>query len=271
MNYLEYPKPYQADLNLHSLLNFKDFIFTLIVKMKAESVVEIGIEHGKLSKELKTLLEKEKITHIAIDPNPTAPPEKYTNFFNTKSLDYLEKAEGHDLYLIDGDHNYYTVSKELEHIKLANGEGQRVILLHDVSWPCSRRDFYYNINDIPDKNRLPSSENIRISPGNMEFDTYGFESCGHFHIALKEGGEKNGVLSAVEDFLKNNTEYTYFSIPCFYGLGILFKEDNITKTGLEYLKWLKDSIAPFYQMLSALEYNRVQLYTALIKHQQIRS
>ena len=43
-----------------------------------------------------------------------------------------------------------------------------------------------------------------------------------FWNAQREGGERNGVLTAVEDFLRENPQiYRFFCIKSEYGLGII--------------------------------------------------
>ena len=49
-----------------------------------------------------------------------------------------------DVVVIDGDHNYYTVSEELRLIgERAPGADLPLLLFHDVCWPHARRDDYF--------------------------------------------------------------------------------------------------------------------------------
>jgi hypothetical protein len=68
------------------------------------------------------------------------------NVIKGLSLPVLQEISApYDCFMIDGDHNWYTVYHELKLIHerqlLAKGGS---ILLHDVCWPYARRDMYYN-------------------------------------------------------------------------------------------------------------------------------
>ncbi|GEM_PF-2687417 len=98
--------------------------------------------------------------------------DKHWNCVKQRSLDYFvsPNLEVFDAYLIDGDHNYFTVMTELMMIHRDATKGT-MIFLHDVSETTNaRRDEYYDPSLIPD-----SSKNTR----------------------------RQGVLTAVEDFLAN--------------------------------------------------------------------
>ena len=52
--------------------------------------------------------------------------------------------------MIDGDHNYFTVSEELRLIgERAPGAELPLLLFHDVCWPHGRRDDYFDPEQIP--------------------------------------------------------------------------------------------------------------------------
>ena len=58
--------------------------------------------------------------------------------------------------MIDGDHNYYTVSEELRLIgERAPGAELPLLLFHDVRWPHGRRDDYFDAEQIPAEARHP--------------------------------------------------------------------------------------------------------------------
>lgn len=138
------------------------------------------------------------------------------------SLDVLPTlAAPFDCILIDGDHNWYTVFNELKVIHdrallLPGG----TIFLHDVEWPCGRRDLYYNLDTVPVESRQPCARKgvVRgqsaLSDGPALND--GLWNADH------EGGARNGVLTAIEDFLAaHRHEYFFFTITTEYGLGVL--------------------------------------------------
>lgn len=76
--------------------------------------------------------------------------DRHWTCLKTRSLDYLDSEEfdGFDVYIIDGDHNYYTVYRELEliHRKYKPAD---MVLFNDVSGSWARRDLYYDPEFIP--------------------------------------------------------------------------------------------------------------------------
>jgi hypothetical protein len=144
-----------------------------------------------------------------------------------RSLDVLPSLEGCDVYFLDGDHNYFTVRNELELIvhnsTNAGGEpASPLVFVHDVTWPWGRRDMYYQPDAIPAEARHPYSERLG--------DPY----C----IALHAGGPRNGVLTAVEDFLSEHAAQGWESIviPAAYGLAILYQPGNPSHDALQQLR-----------------------------------
>ena len=110
-----------AALLLHSLKEFDEVIFELLDSGRPRSVLEIGAETGEFSERLIERCEGIGARFTSIDPHP---PEHLMRRAQTSttfdlvvglSLPYLRKHGcEHDFVLIDGDHNYFTVSNELE-------------------------------------------------------------------------------------------------------------------------------------------------------------
>ena len=71
----------------------------------------------------------------------------------------LEALPGHptaDAVILDGDHNYFTVSEELRLLAAAATDtALPLIVLHDIGWPHARRDTYYEPDRIPEPLRQP--------------------------------------------------------------------------------------------------------------------
>ncbi len=138
------------------------------------------------------------------------------------SLDILPQlSEPFNCILIDGDHNWYTVYNELKVIserKLLRKGG--VIFLHDVGFPWARRDLYYQPNTIPAAYRHEIGYQAIIQGRNgLAGDVGPFAGCAK---AVFEGGERNGVLTAIEDFLKENQgDYRFSRVRAGSGLGAM--------------------------------------------------
>src|SRR5262249_38662978 len=137
--------------------------------------------------------------------------------------------EGHaptDAYLIDGDHNYATVSGELRAIDTAVSEFGRsyfpLVILHDVGWPAGRRGQYYAPGRIPAAPPPPHSWDIGVEIDKPDgIPGRGFRGDGGFAWALTEGGPGNGVRTAVEDFVADQPELRFFTVAPVFGLGVV--------------------------------------------------
>jgi len=193
----------------------------------ARSIVEIGAWTGKTTRPLLDFAKKHGGTVHCIDPEPLFDsaswerefPETF-RFHRGLSLDVLPNLPAFDAVLIDGDHNWYTVFHELTLI--ANHAKNRgrfpLTLLHDVCWPYGRRDLYHDPFRIPEAFRHPWARK-GMSIGNDALADNGFnDECVN---AMHEGSPRNGVLTAIEDFLQNHEHLQFTVIPGHFGLGIL--------------------------------------------------
>src|SRR5262249_15595075 len=120
-----------------------------------------------------------------------------------------------DAVIIDGDHNYFTLSEELRLIaELAGDASLPLLVFHDVGWPHARRDTYYDADRIPEDKRPPIGKDVGVVPGNPGVDPLGIP---YPWAALREGGPRNGVLTAVEDFMKSRDGLRLAVVPAFFG------------------------------------------------------
>lgn len=204
----------------------------IFLRLDPRVVVEIGSFRGDNTELLLNYCRDHQARLHAIDPLPLFDVEawqaEYGNHFEfhrAKSLDVLLSIEPADIVLSDGDHNWYTVYHELKQLAQAARQHQRalpVVLFHDIGWPYARRDLYYNPEDIPPAFRQPYRRS-GILPGRSELHRNGVndELCN----AESEGGPRNGVLTAVEDFVRESDEpLKLILINGFHGLGILYPD-----------------------------------------------
>lgn len=131
--------------------------------------------------------------------------------------------------------------------------------MHDVGWPWARRDLYYNPANCSDK-EYAYNQSLHLETD--EFTYRGFPSGEVYAMAKQYGGAKNGVQTAIDDFLKSNDELTYIKIPNVYGLGILISKSLIDNELGDFFVSLK-RILP---MMSILEANRLRLIQGLDEH-----
>jgi hypothetical protein len=125
-----------------------------------------------------------------------------------------------DALILDGDHNYFTVSEELRLIsERAPGAELPLLFLHDIGWPLGRRDSYHDPERIPAEDRRPLAHDAFLVPGEQGIAERGlYYEC----TAAAEGGARNGVLTAVEDFLAENPELRMATVAPFFGLGVVW-------------------------------------------------
>jgi hypothetical protein len=111
------------------------------------------------------------------------------------------------------------VSRELQAIgERFGGDRFPLLILHDVRWPHGRRDAYYVPEAIPADERHPITSGA-IFPGEEGIAWGGLP---YRDIAEKEGGPRNGVLTALEDFLEGRDGLRIAIVPAFYGVGFVW-------------------------------------------------
>ena len=193
-------------------------------------LVEVGAAGGHNTKNiLEFAVEHGARVHV-IDPVPGFDVDAFTEtygdafiFHREKSHEVLGEIETADVVLIDGDHNWFTVYHELRLLgERAEAEGRPfpVVLLHDVSWPYARRDMYYNPSDVPEEARQPHRK-ANIVYGQIELsDDRGIN--GGLANAERSGGPRNGVLTAVEEYVaQSGQDFVLRIVHGFSGLGML--------------------------------------------------
>lgn len=145
------------------------------------------------------------------------------------SLDAIPKAQPADVVLLDGDHNWRTVYQEFTALfeRAARGKAASpIVLFHEAAWPYARRDMYYAPERIEEEFRHPYSY-TSILPGQSELGEGGLN--GNLANAVHEGGPRNGVLTAAEDFIAEWPEDIELHVlPFFHGLGIATPKSRMT-------------------------------------------
>jgi hypothetical protein len=138
-----------------------------------------------------------------------------------------------------------------------------LVVLHDVAWPCGRRDAYYAPDRIPADARHEHAFWAALRPGDEGAVESGFSGGGEMAFALREGGERNGVLTAVEDFMAERTGLRFVRLPAVFGVGFLFAEDA------PWAEAMTEHVGPLHEhpLLAALERNRLALYMRVLELQ----
>jgi cephalosporin hydroxylase len=212
---------------------WKSIIEPLLECAKPSVLVEVGCHQGKNTRNLVSFCQEHHCDLHVIDPRPELNPVDLAQWqtqrdfgfvlHKARSLDVLPRISRADVVLLDGDHNWYTVFHELQALKetALGGVGKPpLVLLHDIGWPYARRDLYYDPGAIPNEYRQPYSQQGIHPKFNGQTGQQGFNVGAN--NALQEGGPRNGVLTAVEDYLASTDhEYIFIQVPLYHGLGIL--------------------------------------------------
>jgi cephalosporin hydroxylase len=195
----------------------------------AKAVVEIGAALGVHTRLAKRWCVATGATLHVIDPVPGFDPAKIEQpdagirVDQRLSIEALQGAEPVDVALVDGDHNYYTVRRELELLLENARRAERpapVFLCHDVAWPYGRRDLYYDPSNIPAEHRHPNRQAGMVFGQSELAETGGLSP--HLFNAEHEGGPRNGVLTAIEDVVAASDGALGLTVlPVLYGLAIV--------------------------------------------------
>lgn len=259
----ELPPFAQRAENICSMVNFFPLAERLMNRLENISkIVEIGAENGYNT---SALLDYAVRRHILLDTVDPSLPENAKQllqspqfkFHQTVSGEYLAGNDRYHVIFMDGDHNYETVLTDLETIDRKRKQNCiKVIFLHDVCWPWAYRDIYYGPERI--KAPHPYDYNIRVSPYEEERSEQGLSS-GNYATALTEGGENNGVLCAVENFLKiTGPRWRFKSFPVLYGIGILYCVKNFSPKELNAFETELHQQLSSRELMSVLELNRIE-------------
>jgi hypothetical protein len=253
--------PYENDPGAWgaSLINNAELLLGCLGAAGARSVAEVGAYAGDLTRLLLLWAERSGATVLAIDPSPQPELEELDRdrpelaLIRETSLVALEHIDLPDAIVLDGDHNYYTVTEELRRIAERcerAGTELPLLLLHDVCWPHGRRDDYFDPNQIPTEQRQPVAPESGLYPGVSGVRTGGLP---YHWPAAQEGGPRNGVLTAIEDFVSGREDLRLGVVPAFFGLGVVWR------AAAPYAGALAELLDPWDRnpLLERLERNRV--------------
>ncbi len=234
---------------------------------EVKRLVEIGALRGENTRQILDTVGPEAELHV-IDPVPDFDPDEHAREFGGQyifhrdlSLNVLGNLEVMDAALIDGDHNWYTVFNEcrlLAEVSAAADALLPVMVFHDVAWPYGRRDLYYNPDDIPEEFRQPWAKRGMLPEVVDLVDEHGLNPT--MCNALREGGPRNGVMTAVDDFVAGHPKaLRVLVLPIYFGLAIVVEEDRLARQPklASFLDWL-ESVEGKTMLLELAESMRIQ-------------
>lgn len=242
----------------YSLANVGEIMTPCLEAAGITSLLEIGAFRGELTEELLEWADESGCEIATVEPLP--PPDLLDLKRRRPELELIEDTgvgalDGlnslPDAIVIDGDHNYFTLTQELNKIaEKASDDRLPLLLFHDVGWPHERRDTYYAPDRIPEQERHELGHDCTLAPGNPGLSDGGLP---YEWAAVHEGGPKNGVLTAIEDFIDSRPGLTLAVVPVFFGFGLLWESEA------PWAGKVADLIAPFDRnpVLERVEANRV--------------
>ncbi len=212
-------------------------VWPILQTTRASRIVEIGALRGETTALMLERLGPDTELHV-IDPVPEFDPAEHEKqfpgryiFHRDVSHTVLPQLPPVDVALVDGDHNWFTVYHELKMLAETARKADAplpIIIMHDVLWPYGRRDLYYEPERVPEEFRQPY-EMKGIRPGTKQVLPAGGMNPEHYN-AVTEGGPRNGVMTALDDFIAEyDRPLRRLVLPVYYGLAIVVEESRLER------------------------------------------
>ena len=253
---------------------WEKIIEPILKELKPKHILEIGSQRGYNTTKILNFCEKYGSKLSSVDPFPLYDyeklQEKYEDKFNIYrdlSLNVLADIKNVDVALIDGDHNWYTVYNELQLI-FKNCDGKfPFIFCHDVGWPYGRRDLYYNPDNIPPYFQQPFKK-AGILPEQHELvESGGLNS--HLYNSIYENNNKNGVLTAIEDFIHDShLDLMLYVFEGINGLAVIFEKTKENITVFENFDSIQYEISKLIEKERVLYLIELESIKAQVKNQE---
>ncbi len=253
---------------------FEPIIRPLLEAVGPTKVVEIGSDRGFGTELLAQWCQDHEAVLHSVDPLPKYDVagwlERWPDTLRLHrdlSLNALVDIGPVDFACIDGDHNWYTIFHELEMLSSSARSSNQpfpTTVLHDVGWPYGRRDLYYDPATIPNAFRHPHRKG-GITFGRRGLADHGFND--HLENAIHEGTPRNGVLTAIEDFVASQAGAVMLHvIPGLHGLGIILDSGSPPQVHQAVMKLFEPE--SLIRVIEAVEADRIGRLEQLSKTQR---
>jgi len=211
-----------------------DVVRPLLQEIEAKYLLQIGAYMGEHTRHLLKYCQEVDGRLTIIEPVITpelegilAGASHYELIIGKSEAAIPQVVSPIEVVLLNGDINYYTAYGDLAALeKLADRTAISfpTVIHRSAGWPYARRDMYYDPDGIPASARHPAAQ-VGMTPWSAELQEGMINAP--FYNAGKEGGGKNGVLTAVEDFIKScQKPLQLFTLPINNGLGIIYRRES---------------------------------------------
>lgn len=219
------------------MFNYFDLsiIPTFLSRFKVEKILAIGLSNELILDEIISYCNK-STTLYAIDPKINIKDlikedeslnniKDYINYFSDDSLNVLPTLSNLDAIFINDDPNWYTIYNELNIIK-ENHINFPIVFVCNNKYPHKRRDSYINPEKIPEefKNECCNELLILYEENNETKETRVTDGLCH---AIHQDTPRNGVLTAMEDFIKENPSLKMLEINPIEGISLIYQSSDI--------------------------------------------
>ena len=196
----------------------------ILKRFKVKNIVITDLHNKKLIREI-----------LDYDAHITAISNGNPHGFNLEIIEdvpinVLPNLSNYDAIFIDDDPNWYTVFNQLNIVKNTNKEFPLVFICNN-KFPHKRRDTYFNPENIPKEFRQEFTLNLPISFKGKEILIQD-----NFYHAVAENSVKNGVSTAIEDFLEYNSEISFMDLHLVDEITILYPKSTISQIRIDHIK-----------------------------------
>lgn len=195
-----------------------DIIPIILKRFEIQEIIVSGVPDSLVLNEIFEYCENNNAQNILIDSES----DFDNDFIKDYTLNVLPNLKNYDAVFLNDDPNWYAVFNELNIMKEMNDEFPLVFICHSV-FPYKRRDAYIDPEIIPEEFRNDYSDWFEFNQINIQ--------DGFYH-AIKDNTPKNGVLTAVEDFLSDNPDIGILNIKFINGIIILYQKSDVNQIRL---------------------------------------
>lgn len=192
----------------------------ILKKFKVNNIIISGMPDNLVSNLIFNYCDEHDVSYTVIDTH-----DLEIDYIKDYSLNALSNLNNYGAIFLNDDPNWYTVYNELKIINKNNEEFPLVFICHNI-FPHKRRDSYIDPNIIPKE---------FINENSKTFNYNGIELRDGFYHAVSENTPKNGVLTAIEDFLVENTSLGMMNFKLVNGIVILYPKNSISQIRLGVL------------------------------------